>query len=83
MIVEQRVLRASVDAVPQRGDGLRHHVLLVVDPTQRVVHFGQQRQLGLGYLSKSISIPFAWLLGGVIQLTGIPFAIRARHNDQE
>ena len=33
---------------------------------------GTVGQVGLGYASQAVSIPFAWLLGGLFQLTGIP-----------
>jgi MFS family permease len=40
-------------------------------------------QLGLGYMSKQINISAAWLLGGIIQLAGVPAALRARENDMK
>jgi predicted MFS family arabinose efflux permease len=39
-------------------------------------------QLGLGYISQAISIPFAWLLGGATQLIGAPLISLAKHHEE-
>lgn len=36
-------------------------------------------QLGLGYVSKAVSIPTAWVIGGVLQVGSLPFLGMARH----
>jgi MFS family permease len=35
-------------------------------------------QIGLGYVSQVVSIPFAWLLGGITQFAGVPLLGKAR-----
>jgi MFS family permease len=40
---------------------------------------GTVGQLGLGYVSKSVSIPVAWVIGGALQIGGLPFLGMARH----
>ncbi len=40
-------------------------------------------QLGFGYMSKAISIPFAWLVGGIVQLAGIPAIAMAKKNESQ
>jgi MFS family permease len=35
-------------------------------------------QVGLGYVSQAVSIPFAWLLGGLTQFAGVPLLGQAR-----
>lgn len=40
-------------------------------------------QVGLGYLSQAVSIPFAWLLGGLTQVVGIPLLGAARRAQRE
>jgi len=39
-------------------------------------------QVGLGWLSQTVSIPFAWLVGGVTQAVGIPLLGRARRAER-
>jgi MFS family permease len=39
-------------------------------------------QVGLGYASQAVSIPFAWLFGGLFQLTGIPIIMGARRAEE-
>ena len=39
-------------------------------------------QLGLGYISQAISIPFAWLLGGAVQLAGWPLIYAAKRREK-
>jgi len=39
---------------------------------------GAGGQVGLGYLSRAVSIPMAWIVGGAFQLTALPFVWRAR-----
>jgi MFS family permease len=43
---------------------------------------GTVGQVGLGYASQAVSIPFAWLIGGLFQLTGIPIILGARRADE-
>jgi MFS family permease len=43
---------------------------------------GTVGQVGLGYASQAVSIPFAWLIGGLFQLTGIPLIMGARRADE-
>lgn len=38
---------------------------------------GAGGQVGLGYLSRAVSIPMAWIVGGTIQLIALPFIWRA------
>jgi MFS family permease len=40
---------------------------------------GTVGQLGLGYVSKVVSIPMAWVIGGVVQAGSLPFLGMARH----
>jgi MFS family permease len=35
-------------------------------------------QVGLGWLSQAVSIPFAWLVGGLTQAAGVPLLAVAR-----
>jgi hypothetical protein len=44
---------------------------------------GTVGQLGFGYLSQAISIPFAWFLGGMVQLFGVPLIWLANKNDSK
>lgn len=39
---------------------------------------GTAGQLGLGYVSKTVSIPTAWVIGGVLQIGALPFLGVAR-----
>jgi MFS family permease len=39
---------------------------------------GAGGQLGLGYLSRAVSIPAAWVVGGAFQVVALPFVWRAR-----
>jgi len=39
---------------------------------------GAGGQVGLGYLSRAVSIPAAWIVGGVIQLAALPLVAQAR-----
>jgi MFS family permease len=39
-------------------------------------------QVGLGYLSQAVSIPFAWLVGGVAQAAAVPFLAAARRAER-
>ncbi len=39
-------------------------------------------QLGLGWLSQAVSIPFAWLVGGVVQAAGVPLLGVARRTER-
>ncbi len=39
-------------------------------------------QLGLGYVSTAVSIPFAWLIGGVAQAAGVPLLAAARRHER-
>jgi len=39
-------------------------------------------QVGLGWLSQTVSIPFAWLVGGVTQAVGIPLLGTARRAER-
>jgi MFS family permease len=39
-------------------------------------------QIGLGYLSQAVSIPFAWLVGGLTQVVGVPLLGAARRADR-
>ena len=39
-------------------------------------------QVGLGWLSRTVSIPFAWLVGGVTQVIGIPLLGTARRAER-
>ena len=39
-------------------------------------------QLGLGYLSTAVSIPFAWLVGGAVQALGMPLLAAARRAER-
>jgi predicted MFS family arabinose efflux permease len=43
---------------------------------------GTVGQVGLGYASQAVSIPFAWLIGGLFQLAGIPLIMGARRADE-
>jgi predicted MFS family arabinose efflux permease len=43
---------------------------------------GTVGQVGLGYASQEVSIPFAWLVGGLFQLAGIPLIMGARRADE-
>ena len=38
-------------------------------------------QAGLGYVSQAVSIPVAWIVGGVIQLGALPLLAAARRAD--
>jgi len=38
---------------------------------------GAVGQVGLGYLSRAMSIPMAWIVGGAIHLIALPFILRA------
>ncbi len=44
---------------------------------------GAGGQVGLGYLSRAVSIPVAWVVGGAWQLVALPFIWRARTADSE
>ncbi len=44
---------------------------------------GAAGQVGLGYVSRALSIPAAWVLGGVWQLVALPFVLRARGADAD
>ena len=39
-------------------------------------------QLGLGYLSRAVSIPFAWLVGGALQIAAVPLLAAARRAER-
>jgi len=39
-------------------------------------------QVGLGYLSQAVSIPAAWLVGGLTQATALPLLARARRAER-
>lgn len=39
-------------------------------------------QVGLGWLSQTVSIPFAWLVGGAVQALGVPLLGVARRAEQ-
>ena len=39
-------------------------------------------QVGLGYLSQAVSIPFAWLVGGLTQVMGVPLLGAARRAER-
>lgn len=39
-------------------------------------------QVGLGYLSQAVSIPFAWLIGGLVQAAGVPLLGKARRAER-
>ena len=39
-------------------------------------------QVGLGYLSQAVSIPFAWLVGGLTQGIGVPMLAAARREEE-
>ena len=39
-------------------------------------------QVGLGWLSQTVSIPFAWLVGGALQVIGVPLLGVARRAEQ-
>ena len=39
-------------------------------------------QVGLGYVSQAVSIPFAWLLGGLTQFGGVPLLGQARRAER-
>jgi hypothetical protein len=39
-------------------------------------------QVGLGWLSQTVSIPFAWLVGGLVQGVGVPLLGVARRADR-
>ena len=39
-------------------------------------------QVGLGYLSQAVSIPFAWLVGGLTQAVGVPLLGAARRAER-
>jgi MFS family permease len=39
---------------------------------------GTVGQVGLGYLSQAVSIPFAWLVGGALQIFALPLLVQAR-----
>ena len=39
-------------------------------------------QVGLGYMSRAVSIPAAWLLGGLIQAAALPMLGRARRAER-
>ena len=40
-------------------------------------------QVGLGWLSQTVSIPFAWLVGGAVQAVGVPLLGVARRAERE
>jgi MFS family permease len=40
-------------------------------------------QVGLGWLSQSVSIPFAWLVGGAIEAIGVPLLGAARRAERK
>jgi hypothetical protein len=39
-------------------------------------------QIGLGYMSQVVSIPAAWLVGGLIQAAALPLLARARRAER-